>query len=678
MKFLFTLFIAYWVALSSAFAGLPPTTAKGQSDATKSVTFNTEVPYNQATTTAAGTKLIETNNENLLVNANFEHSTVTTGWTVAVSATATAETTEVKSGKKALKLALSATNGLFLHQDVTPTVKLQGSNIDNGIWVKTSASTVQLCARRAGATYGSCQTVYSDNMWRFYNVINAGPSSGSVGVSLVTTGATTADVYVDNAYNGISKAVNQGAPNNSFVAFMDSSGNISGENEDWISGNCSVSDTSLYTCTFVTGKFSARPICNIDVKVAGDSSTSSYTVVHDDDNTTTSQLKFRTAGGGVKVNLRANITCNRSGSDFSQPTISSSVPRFPTVTRLTSGSGTYTTPAGAKFLHIRMVGGGGGGRGSGTGSWPAAGAGGNTTFGSSLLTAGGGGAGGSNTSATSGGTNTVAAGPIVIHNMYGQSGAGGGYNSGATALMPGGTGGSTPLGPGGVGNSGGGEAAGPNTGAGGAGARTESISASFSGGGGGAGGYIEVLITSPLASYAYSVGTGGSGGAAGTSGTGGGGGGSGVIIITEYYNAENVPILLGSVIGDTTVKSEKAAGVTTVDYGTYSATLTNASNATSIATPTTCGYNRIGSTVNVTCKIVHGCTAAAGTPTTINISLPIATTQGSTIIGTVGTVVGSSESGRVQDNGSNLAQMSILCGNTGSSTRFVNFMYQVP
>jgi hypothetical protein len=39
----------------------------------------------------------------------------------------------------------------------------------------------------------------------------------------------------------------------------------------------------------------------------------------------------------------------------------------PQVTALTSGSGTYTVPANAKYLTVRMVGGGGVGGGSGAG-----------------------------------------------------------------------------------------------------------------------------------------------------------------------------------------------------------------------------------------------------------------------------------------------------------------------
>jgi hypothetical protein len=205
----------------------------------------------------------------------------------------------------------------------------------------------------------------------------------------------------------------------------------------------------------------------------------------------------------------------------------------PTVQSFTSGSGTYTTPANVKYIKIKMVGGAGGGGGSGTGAG-ATGNGGNTTFGTSLLTAsggsgattGGGGAGGG------GGGTTINSPAVRILKADGATGQYGSFN----ADELGGGGGVSPLG--GAGRGGGravaGQAATTNSGSGGGGG------GGFTGlagaGGGGAGGYIESLITSPSATYAYAIGSGGSGGSAGTSGYAGGLGGSGYIVVEEYYN----------------------------------------------------------------------------------------------------------------------------------------------
>lgn len=197
--------------------------------------------------------------------------------------------------------------------------------------------------------------------------------------------------------------------------------------------------------------------------------------------------------------------------------------RLPTRQIFTSGSGTYTTPAGALWIEAEIVGGGGGGLGSGTGGGVGT-AGGNTTF--STLTANG----GSGASSSSGGAGGSASGGDI--NITGGTGAGA---STVNTNEPGGMGGNSNLG-GAGGNAAGaaGSAAATNSGSGGGGGGTSSTAPA--GGGGGAGGFAKKLIVNPSATYSYSVGAGGGGGAAGTGGFAGAAGAAGIVIVTEYYN----------------------------------------------------------------------------------------------------------------------------------------------
>lgn len=197
----------------------------------------------------------------------------------------------------------------------------------------------------------------------------------------------------------------------------------------------------------------------------------------------------------------------------------------PTRQIFTSGSGTYTKPASAKWLRVRIVGGGGGGAGGGNSGGNNGGAGGNTTFGSSFLTANGGAAG----TATGGGASaggTATGGDFNISGGDGAGAAGGGTN------LFGGYGGQSAFGGGGPGGSAGnpGSAAATNSGSGGGGGSGPVV-----GGGGGAGGYLEKVITSPSSTYAYAVGAAGTAGTANAGGQAGGAGGSGLIIVEEYY-----------------------------------------------------------------------------------------------------------------------------------------------
>ena len=199
-------------------------------------------------------------------------------------------------------------------------------------------------------------------------------------------------------------------------------------------------------------------------------------------------------------------------------------------------SGTYTTPAGVRWLRVRMVGGGGGGGGSGTSGAGNGSAGGNTTFGTSLLTAAGGG-GGIEGNGGAGGSVTIT-GPTQIIAQVGGAGGGYQYTSQADNYIPGAGGGHSVLG--GGGNTANaatptGQAGVTNSGGGGAGAGALPTSNVICKSGGGAGGYIEAVIKDPSATYTYSVGAGGTAGSAGSSGYVGGVGGSGVIIIEEHY-----------------------------------------------------------------------------------------------------------------------------------------------
>ncbi len=218
--------------------------------------------------------------------------------------------------------------------------------------------------------------------------------------------------------------------------------------------------------------------------------------------------------------------------------------KSPTFTSLTTaGSGTYTTPTGAKRLKVRQVGGGGGGGSCGSTATPTAGtAGGTTTFAS--VTAVGGGGGGSTQNALptdpgSGGTGGTGTAVIRINGATGALGAGQ-WSAGGIG-PPGNMGGNG--GSGVFGGAGGASIAGTAakmagaTGSGGGGAGwTSSGIGVASGSGGGSGEYVEQVISAPSASYSYTVGAGGAGGTA-TTGCGTGGvGGSGGIYIEEIYS----------------------------------------------------------------------------------------------------------------------------------------------
>lgn len=242
----------------------------------------------------------------------------------------------------------------------------------------------------------------------------------------------------------------------------------------------------------------------------------------------------------LAVQTSGYFFCGPTGGAAAAPTFRAL--QTPTVQNFTSASGTYTTPAGALYIRVRMVGGGGGGGTAGTlvsvTATQTGSTGGNTTFGTSLLTAngGGGGANGVVAAAGSGGTATVNASATTIQliALTGAAGNLGANISGNVTFTAGGSGGSSLFG--GAGSSASGAAV-ANTGSGGGGGNSGATPISV-GNGGGAGGFVEaIIITTPGQTFSYSVGALGAAGS--TSGAispaAGGNGASGYIQVTAHY-----------------------------------------------------------------------------------------------------------------------------------------------
>ncbi len=223
-------------------------------------------------------------------------------------------------------------------------------------------------------------------------------------------------------------------------------------------------------------------------------------------------------------------------SEFTPPTVSRA---YTAGTASGTGgfvSGTYTTPANVKYLIVTVQGGGGGGGGGGTSS-VAATSGGSSTFGGITVTGGafgvgGGGAAGSNIGGL-GGTVTAAIGSGA-GSYTGNPGEAGLPNPSSVVIRGGNGGASAAMGAGQAINGTTSGSAIATSGSGGAGGGTTASSAT-SGGGGGAGARLRTIITSPAATYSYSVGAGGNAGTSGGNGYTGGAGAIGEIVVEEYY-----------------------------------------------------------------------------------------------------------------------------------------------
>jgi hypothetical protein len=160
-----------------------------------------QVPNDQLTQTDTNKHLIETGNNNILVNPSFEHSTFSTGWTNSAG-TFTAETSLEIHGLKAAKLVLSAQT-----MSLTQSSTLYAAQFADGVQglamvrVKSNVA-LNVCSIQAGTvSTTNCVAVAPSNTWGLYKIPFVFGAT-SQGVSIASSGAVTGTVYIDDAFVG--------------------------------------------------------------------------------------------------------------------------------------------------------------------------------------------------------------------------------------------------------------------------------------------------------------------------------------------------------------------------------------------------------------------------------------------------------------------------------------------
>ncbi len=194
------------------------------------------------------------------------------------------------------------------------------------------------------------------------------------------------------------------------------------------------------------------------------------------------------------------------GTGASWGTFATGTINAPTVTNITSCSSNYTTPTGALYLKVRIVGAGGGGAGGGAGAGSGA-MGGSLTFGNyptQYVTAVGG--AGATAGGIAGNGGIVESNGVTLVTSF-TGGWGTSLNTSAGNAAMGGMGGVSALGGEGAGGAAGGTggAGAAGSGAGGGGGSSAASNGDLSGAGGGAGAYAEAIFTSPSSSYPCTI-----------------------------------------------------------------------------------------------------------------------------------------------------------------------------
>jgi hypothetical protein len=234
-----------------------PTGYKNETATVPTYTQNLVAPNNQFTKQAGLDSRIETGNENLLANPSFEAATASTSWTkTGPTNTFTDETTSKVSGKKSLKFGIVTTSATGVRQDSTINASdLAGLQGAVSIYVKTAITGVQVCPRADGAVVtASCMNVLSDNVWHNY-IIATTLSGTSNGIEIQRTSLTTGDVYLDNAFVGLSSPF-QNVGGAKLVGTV----TITGCASEWTTSSTSYVDFPVQTgCVYTTSGQALAP-----------------------------------------------------------------------------------------------------------------------------------------------------------------------------------------------------------------------------------------------------------------------------------------------------------------------------------------------------------------------------------------------------------------------------------
>lgn len=309
MKYLKILLITWSL---TAQAGLPPTTLSGQSASTKPTTFSTKVPYNQATKLNGTESLIETGNENMLINPSFEAITGAEWVCIATACALTNTSSEISSGKAAIKIAPSA--GAFqLYQNVNVPSGIQKQGVVGILYnLPASCSTAVISSLVDGAiqtSVPSSNLIFDSKYHSIEIPITFGATSAGIQAQAVS--GCTANLLFDAAYVKQGLGTQNLMLDNTYSAQVSAAGVVSGENKDWINGNCSA--TTPFTCTFNSGIFTVSPNCEITLNV--DQTTGTF--LSGITSLSSSSIIYKTQQSGVgPVAVSASIICQKSSTDY--------------------------------------------------------------------------------------------------------------------------------------------------------------------------------------------------------------------------------------------------------------------------------------------------------------------------------------------------------------------------
>lgn len=138
-----------------------------------------------------------------------------------------------------------------------------------------------------------------------------GAAADTPNLTIEATSNSAAAIKVDSVYLGLCNDCLSSKSVQSFSASIAADGTVSGENTDWITGNCANGSTGHYTCTLNSGVFSVAPNCVV-VGNYGINNSGNTTI----ESTSTTEVKTQTVENNIYVARATYLICNKSTDSF--------------------------------------------------------------------------------------------------------------------------------------------------------------------------------------------------------------------------------------------------------------------------------------------------------------------------------------------------------------------------
>lgn len=341
-----------------------------------------KIQFNQQKLTTIGPRnyLIETGNQNWLINPDFQDSTKAAGWTIGTPIASDGISTLVKYGNlaQAYSQTINDTTILptkILGQAVTVQGIMTGKNIKGAMFIYGTVnnnSTVQVCIS-VDSVEKSCVTVPKgvNNRFDEYRVYTPG-GTGNNTYEVYSKVTSTSAAGVSNvltygkSYLGPADDIGSGTPPNDFKATINGAGTILRSNiPNWLSCSTSGGSSGQYDCTFNSSvvQFGVIPICiagNNSAENAANTSVRIPLTAQTLTGFTARTWYSNTTNSYSNTNYEWSVTCSKASPDSVQNTITANNLDYDwtnyTLTSLNTASGTLANYSITGAQHARRDG----------------------------------------------------------------------------------------------------------------------------------------------------------------------------------------------------------------------------------------------------------------------------------------------------------------------------------